>query len=206
MRKVTLKKSDRIMNHIYPFLVYMDSLYFSMKIQIDGILEKDYSGYFTIEGMSVKMEVRLPIYGPVRSVIENRKPDFVDVLFVDNDEVGKIIGERSFTSEIIDFIFYPMFINYYESVKPQIVNIMGSSSRNQSNWTNNTFRMGWLVRNSLSHDKKISFSDSTSREIEWRGKVIKTSDNNDPIHQHLNFTDIFILMFDIDEELNKVLN
>ena len=66
--------------------------------------------------------------------------------------------------------------------------------------------MGWLVRNSLSHDKKISFSDSTSREIEWRGKVIKTSDNNDPIHQHLNFTDIFILMFDIDEELNKVLN
>lgn len=204
MRTVILNKSDRILNHIYPFLVYMDSLYFSMKIQMDGILEKDYSGNFTIEGMSVKMEVRLPIYGPVKSVIENRKPDFVEIIFVDNDEVGKIIGERSFTSEIIDFIFYPMFTNYYESVKPQIVSIMGS--RNQSNWTSNKFRMGWLVRNSLSHDKKISFNDSTSREIEWKGKVIKTSDNNDPIHQHLNFTDIFILMFDIDEELNKVLN
>lgn len=194
------------MNHIYPFLVYMDSFYFSMKIQKDGFLEKDYSGHVTIEGMSVKMEVRLPLYGPIRSVIENKKPDFVELIFVDNDKVGEMIGERSFTSEIIDFIFNPMFINYYASVKIQIEKIMGSTSKNQSKWENDTLRMGWLVRNSLSHDKKICFKDSTSREIKWRGNIIKTTDHNDPIYQHFNFTDIFILMFDIDEELNKVLN
>jgi hypothetical protein len=206
MRSVIIRKEDRIMNHIYPFLVYMDSFYFSMKFQKDGIIEKDYSGFVTVEGMSVKMEVRLPLCGPIRSVIENRKPDFVEVVFVENEKVGEVNGERGFTSEIIDYLFNPMFINYYESVKPLIEKTMGSTSKNQSNWTNDIFRMGWLVRNSLSHDKKVSFSDSNSKEIEWRGKVIDTSYHNEQLYQHLNFTDIFILMFDIDDELNKVLN
>lgn len=206
MRKVVLKKSDRIMNHIYPFLVYMESLYVSIKIQRDGFLENDSSGYITIEGMSIKMEVRLPLHVLIKSVIDERKPNFVEIVFIDNNEVGKVIGERCFTSEIIDFIFNPMFVNYYESVKPKIEKIMGYTSRNQSNWSNDIFRMGWLVRNSLSHNKKISFSDSSSRDILWRGKVIQTSNHNEPIHQHLNFTDIFILMFDMDEELSKVFN
>ncbi len=206
MRTVILNKGDRIMNHIYPFLVYMDSLYFSMKIQRDGFLEKDYRGYVTIEGMSVKMEVRFPLCGPVRSVIDNRKPDFVELVFVDNQKVGEVIGERGFTSEIIDFLFFPMFLNYYESVKNEILQITGSPPKFQSKWTNEVFRMGWLVRNSLSHNKNISFNDSSSREIKWRGKNINPSNHNEPIYLHLNFIDIFILMFDIDDELNKVLN
>ena len=206
MRKITINKGDRLMEHIYPFLVYMDSFYFSLKTQKDGFIEIDYSGYVTIEGMSVKKEVRFPLCGPVKSVLQNRKPDFVELVIIDNDNVGEEIGQRSFSSEIIDFLFYPMFTNYYESVKTEILNITGMSPKYQSKWTNNVLRMGWLIRNSLTHNKKINFSDSTSREIEWRGKVISTDNHNDPIHVHLNFIDIFILMLDIDEELKKVLN
>lgn len=206
MRKLIVKKGDRIMNHIYPFLVYMDSLYVSMKLYRDGFIEKDYSGNFTIEGMTIKMIVKLPIYGPVKSVLENRKPDFIELIFEEDENVGKIIGERSFTSEIIDFLFYPMFINYYESVKNEIRKIEGSTSKKPSSWLNDVLRMGWLVRNSLSHNKKIHFEDNSIPKITWRGKEITSNDHNDPIYEHFNFTDIFILMFDIDEELNKTLN
>ncbi len=171
-------------------------LYSSKPNDIYNFLNKFYDNY---SGKENELKWEKDFTNPIEIA------DIVGV-FIDNNEVGKVIGERCFTSEIIDFIFNPMFVNYYESVKPKIEKIMGYTSRNQSNWSNDIFRMGWLVRNSLSHNKKISFSDSSSRDILWRGKVIQTSNHNEPIHQHLNFTDIFILMFDMDEELSKVFN
>ncbi len=201
MREVILKKGDRIFDHIYPFLVFMDSFYVSMRIHKDGWIEKDYSGYVTIEGKSTRMDVRLPIYGPVKSVVENKRPIQIEIVFL--DKVSERPEERNVTSEIIEYIFYPLFINFYESVKSEMLIRTGSTPKYQNNWESESFRMGWLVRNSLSHDKKINFKDSTSRNIKWRGIVINQTNHDEPIHKHLNFTDIFILMFDIDEELNK---
>jgi hypothetical protein len=201
VREVILKKGDRIFDHIYPFLVFMDSFYVSMRIHKDGWIEKDYSGYVTIEGKSTRMDVRLPIYGPVKSVVENKRPIQIEIVFL--DKVSERPEERNVTSEIIEYIFYPLFINFYESVKSEMLIRTGSTPKYQNNWESESFRMGWLVRNSLSHDKKINFKDSTSRNIKWRGIVINQTNHDEPIHKHLNFTDIFILMFDIDEELNK---
>ncbi len=179
----------------------MDSFYVSMRIHKDGWIEKDYSGYVTIEGKSTRMDVRLPIYGPVKSVVENKRPIQIEIVFL--DKVSERPEERNVTSEIIEYIFYPLFINFYESVKSEMLIRTGSTPKYQNNWESESFRMGWLVRNSLSHDKKINFKDSTSRNIKWRGIVINQTNHDEPIHKHLNFTDIFILMFDIDEELNK---
>ncbi len=201
MKRIILNKGDRIFDHLYPFLVFMDSFYVSMRIHKDGWIEKDYSGYVTIEGKSTRMDVRLPIYGPVKSVVENKRPIQIEIVFL--DKVSERPEERNVTSEIIEYIFYPLFINFYESVKSEMLIRTGSTPKYQNNWESESFRMGWLVRNSLSHDKKINFKDSTSRNIKWRGIVINQTNHDEPIHKHLNFTDIFILMFDIDEELNK---
>lgn len=203
MKRIILNRGDRIIDHIYPFLVFMDSFYVSMKIHKDGWIEKDYSGFINIEGMSTGMEVRLPIYGPVKSVLENKRPNQIEIIFL--DMVSKNTEQRGLNSEIIEYIFYPLFINFYESIKSEMLNKTGSSPKFQNGWKSEIFRMGWLVRNSLSHDKKINFSDSTSRNIEWRGTVINQTNHDEPIHKHLNFTDIFILIFDIDEELNKTI-
>lgn len=180
MKRIILNREDRIIDHIYPFLVFMDSFYVSMKIHKDGWIEKDYSGFVTIEGMSTGMEVRLPIYGPVKSVVENKRPNQIEIIFL--DMVSKNTEQRGLNSEIIEYIFYPLFINFYESIKSEMLIKIGSNLTSPRNCESEIFRMGWLVRNSLSHDKKINFRDSTSRNIEWRGTVIKLTTMNQYIN------------------------
>lgn len=201
MKRVIVTPKDRIYNHLFPFLVFMDSFYVSYRFHLIGEIEKDYPGHFTIEGGSIKMEVKLPIYGPMISVINNRKPDEIEILMIENENLELNRTNRSITSDVIDFIFFPVFVNFYESVKTEIKIFMGTE--NQKNWNSDVFRMGRVVRNSLSHNRRISFSDRTSQDIIWRGKMISNKNDNEHFSQHFNFTDVFILMLDIDEELSK---
>lgn len=201
MKKVIVTPKDRVYNHLFPFLVFMDSFYVSYRFHLKGEIEKEYHGHFTIEGGSIKLEVKLPIYGPMISVVNNRKPDEIEILMVENKKLELNRTSRSITSDIIDFIFFPVFVNFYESVKSEIIKLMGTD--NQNNWISDGFRMGRVVRNSLSHNRRISFSDRTSKDIIWRGKMISNKNDNELFSQHFNFTDVFILMLDIDEELSK---
>jgi hypothetical protein len=198
MKRVLITPKDRVYNHIYPFLVFMDSFYVSYVFHKNGVIEKDYSGYVTIEGGSIKLEVRLPIYGPMISVVQNSKPELIEIMLLENERL-ELTKDRSITSDVVDFIFFPVFVNYYESIKHEIFSLMGSPD--QKKWISDVFRMGRVVRNSLSHDRKISLSDMKSQDVFWRNKLISTKNHNDLFHEHFNYTDVFILMLDIDEEI-----
>ena len=73
-----------------------------------------------------------------------------------------------------------------------MVNITGLGGQDDSEYT---------VRNALSHNRKVFYKDLTAEPIDWKGVVISPLLQNTPIETILNFTDMLLLLFDMESDL-----
>lgn len=133
-------------------------------------------------------------------LLENKWPDVLTIhhkekTFEDSDEDIESINsfEKVFLS-----LGQATFTQFWEDIKVKIHSKYGS---NQENWKN-IFQFGWIIRNALAHNFRVSINNKKIDNITWNGLNFGYSTNGIDISEQIMFFELIILMKDIEDELN----
>ncbi|MBS4063809.1 MAG: hypothetical protein KGZ74_04585 [Chitinophagaceae bacterium] len=199
MEEIIISKSSRCYSEIDSLIIVMAALSLSMEYKHSGKANYNPGDYLVAEGLSTGKMVRLPLYGPIEAVLINRKPDQI-TLTVEKKSPPTVRYETytDALKQTINYIITPYFVTFYENNLNYAINKFGSD---YSKWSG-VWRMGWVVRNALSHNGKIFFKNLKTPDIDWNGIIVTTSFQHKPIHEIFSFADILLLMLEMEAELN----
>ncbi|HUH73016.1 MAG TPA: hypothetical protein VLZ75_01290 [Chitinophagales bacterium] len=91
------------------------------------------------------------------------------------------------------------YIQFWEKIKEKIIKQFG---KDQTKW-NDLFQFGWIIRNALAHNFKVTINNKSIDNITWKGLKFGYSSNGTDIYEHIMFLELIFLMKDIEDELNK---
>jgi len=195
---IKITKNSKCFSEIDSLIIVVASLAISFEYKLNGFAVYNPGDYAALEGLSSSKIVRLPLYGPVETALNDLKPDLIEITI--EDKKPSIQTFQVWTSALqktINYIFSPYFVIFYENNYSEARQKFG---KDFLKWPA-SWRMGWVVRNALSHNGKVYFKNLTTPSIDWKGVVISTSQQDKPIESILNFTDILLLLFDMESDL-----
>lgn len=199
MQTLIINRGDRHYQEIDSLVIIFAALAVSMDYKTNGQSKYNPGDYIVIEGLSSAQMIQLPIYGPIETVIANKKPDVIEITIEDFSPLEGTDGTvTSSLKDTFNYICSPFFLAFYEKNYSIAQSKYGS---NYSNWPA-SWRMGWVVRNALAHNGKIHFRDMTTQPINWKNASVSPADQGVALESILNFTDILILLFDMENDLN----
>jgi hypothetical protein len=194
--KVT--KSSKCFSEIDSLIIVIASLAISFEYKLNGVAVYNPEDYAVLEGLSSGKMVRLPLHGPVEAALKGLKPDLIEITIEDMKPSTQTYQvNTSALQKTINYIFSPYFVVFYENNYSDARQKFG---KDFSKWPV-SWRMGWVVRNALSHNGKVFFKDLTTPSIYWKGVVVSPSQQDTPIETILNFTDMLLLLFDMESDL-----
>ncbi len=134
-------------------------------------------------------------------LIENRWPDKINIHHKEKtfDDQEEIIGSINGFYKVFLSLGQATFIQFWECAKDKIFNNFG---KDQTKWKN-IFQFGWIIRNALAHNFKVTVNNKNIDNIRWYGLSFGYSTNGTDISDHIMFLELIILMKDIEDELNK---
>jgi len=199
MEEIIITKSSRCYSEIDSLIIVMAALSLSMDYKHSGKANYNPGDYLVAEGLSTGKMVRLPLYGPIEAVLMNKKPDQI-TLTVEKKSPPTVRYETHTDAlkQTVNYIITPYFVTFYENNSNHAVSKFGSDYKK---WPS-TWRMGWVVRNALSHNGKIFFKNLTTPAIDWNGIIVTTAFQHKPIHDIFSFADILLLLLEMETELN----
>lgn len=198
MQEIIITKSSRCYSEIDSLIIVMAALQLSLDYKHSGQANYNPGDYLVAEGLSTGKMVRLPIYGPIEAVIANKKPDEIRIT-VETLSPPQV-RYATYTDALIqtiNYIIMPYFVTFYENNSNDAIAKFGSDF---TKWSS-TWKMGWVVRNALSHNGKIFFKNLSTPPIDWKGIVVTTSFQHKPLHDIFSFADILLLLLEMEEEL-----
>ena len=198
MKRIIITKNSNCYEQVNSLIIIMAALAISLDYRKSGAAIYKPGEHIALEGMSIKVKIKLPLFGPIEAVLLNKKPTDINIEIVelDNiDESRKLV--ISVLEETIYYIFMPIFVNFYENNSSHFEELYGN---NYDLWPN-SWRMAWVVRNAMAHNGKIYFNNPKTLPINWNCITISPIDQNNELKKFLNFTDTFILLFDMEESL-----
>lgn len=152
--------------------------------------------YLTIEAKHLALKVRLPLFGPIQTAIQNLDPEQIDLTVVFDRQ-----AEQNFTRQVLGFqkfvnaIFKPFLVSYHEAHKGEINRNFPSG---RHTWPD-AWQMSWAVRNATSHNG-IVFDNRNSQPVSWQGITHSPSDDSaTPLLERINGGDLLILLFEMEE-------
>lgn len=134
-------------------------------------------------------------------IIENKWPENIKIYHKEksfddkNETTGSIIG----FAKVFLSLGQATYIQFWESIKDNIINQFGND---QTKW-NNIFQFGWIIRNALAHNFKVTINNKSFENITWKGLNFGYSTNETDISEQIMFIELIFLMKDIEDELNK---
>ncbi len=153
----------------------------------------------SLEGIATSKLIKFPLHGPLELALQNLRPESIEFTIEDIQQ-SNIQSNDLITvlKETTDNIFSPYFVIFYENNFQLAKDKYGT---NYSTWPE-TWRMAWAVRNALSHDGRIYFRDLNYQPITWNNVTISPENQNEEIRQYINFADMVLLIFDMEDNLN----
>lgn len=138
-------------------------------------------------------------YDIFKDLLINEWPDSLKLYYKEKAFNDLDDGENALTGFKAVFIYLGQsaYIQFWESIQLKIVNLYGN---NRLDWSN-VFKFGWIIRNALSHNFKITINDPRIKSVTWRGLEFGFSDQGIDISEKLMFIELIVLMKDIEDEL-----
>ena len=198
MHTIEINKQSRSYQEIDSLIIVIAALGISFEYKINNAVNYKPGDYVTLEGLSTQKMIRLPLYGPVEAAINNQKPDIIAITIEEMaPSINRYQVNTSALSNTIDYIFSPYFVTFYENNYSDAETKFGNDF---VKW-HVAWRMGWVVRNALSHNGRIHFKKLSTPPITWKGLTISPEQQNTPLRSILNFTDMLLLLFDMEAAL-----
>ncbi|MFH6960792.1 hypothetical protein ACHRV1_25630 [Flavobacterium aquidurense] len=198
MHTVVIKKGNRSYDQIDSLIIVIAAIAISFEYKIKNTAIYNPGDYVALEGLSTHKIIRLPLHGPIEAALQNLKPDTIEITVEDMAPTSTTYQvNTSALQNTIDYIFSPYFVAFYEN------NFSAAKTKFGTDFITwpVSWRMGWIVRNALSHNQKIYFTNLSTPAITWKGVTISPNQQNIPLRNILNFTDILLLLFDMERDL-----
>jgi hypothetical protein len=140
-------------------------------------------------------------YDIYKYLIDNKWPDKITIHYKNKsfDDQEEIEGEINGFVKVFLYLGQATYIQYWENTKERIVKQFGND---QTKW-GNIFQFGWIVRNALAHNFKVTVNNNKIDNITWNGLKFGYTTNGIDISEHIMFLELLILMKDIEDELKK---
>lgn len=196
---ISITKSHNLYPEMENLIIVVAALATSVEYHISGAVKYNPSDYATIEGLSSGKLIRLPLHGPIEAAIADKKPDRIDLTVEDISPSSKTYATNiSALKKTIDYIFSPYFISFYERLLDKARH---DFSTNYDIWPV-SWRMGWVVRNAISHNGKVYYKNLSTPEVTWRGLTVSPANQDQPMLGNLlNTADLAILLIDMETDL-----
>lgn len=202
-RVLILRPDDRLFEYIKHFCTILASVGIAAQYYVDGRIENKPGDYVIVESSQSKLQLRVPINGPIQAAIFERTVGSIELRF---EEVTKPPHYRIWTSgyqELLRHIISPIFVDFYENSIDSFEEKFGG--RDGSQWPK-TLDFARVVRNSCSHGGKLFFRNKNNRSVSWRDIQYGPQDHGKVvICGELSIADIIILMIDINDELAEIM-
>lgn len=149
------------------------------------------------------LEIIFPIIHPTKLTVANQRIDHI-ILEIKAKGTTPIPGNHNVTEYAglhNRFISMP-FLRFYEQSRPHIQAIFGKDTQA---WPQ-LFQFAWAIRNGLTHHAgRINFTNPGYPAVSWRNLSYSPADAGKPIFgSHFSVGDLFLLMFDISDELDAI--
>lgn len=138
-------------------------------------------------------------YDIYKYLINNQWPDSIKIHFKDKtfEDIEEIDGAVNGFVKVFLSLGQATYIQYWETTKEKIVKQFGND---QTKW-DNLFKFGWIVRNALAHNFKVTVNNNKIDNIIWNGLNFGYSTNGVDISEQMMFLELIVLMKDIEDEL-----
>lgn len=138
-------------------------------------------------------------YDIYKYLMDNRWPESINIhfkekTFPDQEEIN---GGLDGFAKVFLSLGQATYIQYWESTKDKVIKVFGTDP---TKW-NTIFTFGWLVRNALAHNFKVTVNNPKIDNITWKGLSLGYSKNGIDISEQIMFIELIILMKDIEDEL-----
>jgi hypothetical protein len=202
---------DRLHDRIYNLCIIIEAL----TRGIDHLLGRHNKfkpgDGFAARCTSLRLIVRLPVYGPLESALYNRYPDSIETRIEEPTfEPGPPVDRPgfqpsgAFTTDGLNRLFFhlmaPIYVEFYEAYRPFVVSKCGRDLRN---WPP-LWRFARVVRDAIAHHGGKFRQDRKNAPAEWRGlKYSAADDGKMIIGCDMTIADILILIFDLSDDLDE---
>jgi len=199
MDTIKISNDHCLFPEVNNLIIVIAGLATAMEYYEKGSVNFEPGSFVMVEGLSTGVMVRLPLHGPVEAAIQNKKPDAIELTV----EMSAPSKEKYTTTtagfkEVINFIFMPYLVSFYERKLQEVKNKFTSKN---GDWPV-AWRMAWVVRNAISHDGNVSYKNPSTLGVTWRGLTISPSNQGQQVLGGLMSTaDLLILMIDMAIEL-----
>ncbi len=194
-----IDRTAHLFEELNTIVTVTSALAIASELHVSGNVNYKAGDYLVIEAQLLQKEVRLPLVGPVAAALMNRLPDLIEITVVDgihNHKPYKV--ETAGFRALLVSMFQPLLVNYFERHRDALATKFGTD---RPAWPN-SWQMGWLIRNGLSHGNKVFFDRPTAKPVSWGGLTLSATDNGKQlVYGMINQGDLLLLMFEMEAVL-----
>lgn len=194
---VKIPRESGLYETLHKMLILASSIYISSSYLINRnpIFKNDDT--LGLDDINCEWTIRIPSFLPMFYALQKKQPNSIEIKVTPYEPFNSQHYNAGKMFNVVNLVFMPMFINYFEQHKEQVVNAWGGSP---SKWQGNSWQVGSVVRNAFSHDGKIEIrSDSFS--VNWNGRAItKINSGEELMGNYCSVGNILDLLLHMEDE------
>lgn len=199
MKTYCINKSVGCFEDFNVLLIAISSVHVAANFHLGMVADCKPGDYCALSGRLLSdKEVRLPLFGPVESALKGLVPNVIQITVADiSIALPQYQCNTSGFAGLIESVFQPFFVNYYERYLDGVRASFGDSD---TQWPA-SWQMGWIVRNAISHNGCVYFRNQGHAAVTWEGLTLSYADNGSRlIHNLLSVADLIILLLKMEED------
>lgn len=191
--------ASRLHPHLLAIATLMACVSYAVRAIIHGNTSDEPSSEALLGSARFPLNVRIPLHRLISGALDGTVPEYIEIGFsaASTPSVTDIPGLQG----VLRHIVAPQFVLFYENHLPWLETNLGPDG---ARWPP-TLDFARVLRNSASHAFKLTFRQSTSRAVEWRGlRYDPTHHGHTAIGKDLSTADLIILMIDMTKEYDQL--
>ena len=194
-------------HHLYEEMLSVftvcSAIYTAAQVHGLGSFSSSPSDGLVIECRHLKRAVVLPLHGFIELALHEKRPPGLGIGLLTNQLPRKHfqIQTNGFDT-LFARVIHPYVVNLFERRRSANE---ARFSKSRLKWTD-SWQMGWLVRNALSHNGRVHFnleSQPEPKPVSWHGLSFDKNDQGRPLLGSLiNAGDLIVLSIEMTEDLD----
>jgi hypothetical protein len=122
MKIVRISQSNRSFKEINSLVIIMAALSTAFDVRLNRSTNYIPGANITIEGLTIRKIIRLPIYGPIEAAVQNLQPNFIELTILDNPKIKpEIPVKQDINISFLDTIKLHLFTSFCNLLRKQLL-------------------------------------------------------------------------------------
>ncbi|MBB3195884.1 hypothetical protein [Roseateles terrae] len=197
MTTFLIDKNSGLFHHLNVFLIALEGVFTATSLAAGQRVQLNPGDFSTIEGLVSKMDVRVPLHGPIATAIQDRTPDVIEITVLPTPpSPPRFRFNTRGLVRTLTILVQPFYANYFEQHVPEIRARYG---RDDKGWPP-VWQAAWAVRNAISHNGRVWFKSPDHPAVTWRSLTLAPAHNGTELSSLMSLGDLLVLLLDMEAE------